>query len=105
MFSPRRLQEARLHKGWSQKQLAHAVGKREGDIGRWERGQNEPRANVLAALALALGCSIEFFYIEGESDEDEKEAAQVGASRDLLRDLRAALDSAIGDGAPVEARL
>lgn len=75
LFSPDQMREARLRRGWSQAQLAHALQTQEQKISRWERGINEPGANAVAAMAVALGQSIEFFYVEASADDDEKEAA------------------------------
>ena len=56
-----RIRHARVEKGWTQQQLATAVGTRERNVGRWEGDQNEPRLDAIAALARALDKPLEYF--------------------------------------------
>lgn len=94
-FSPERMKQARLTAGFTHNELARQIGKSETNVGRWERGQHEPRGESVVAIARATGRDIEFFYIEGDSDEDEDAAAamrRVAADmllngQDLERDL------------------
>lgn len=94
-FSGERLRQARLRKGWTQDQLARSIGTRERNIIKWEKGQNVPRAETVAALARSLGCEIEFFYIEGEPDDDAEEAAMRRRARDLLSQLNPSMVEAL----------
>ena len=49
--------DARLEKGWSQKDLAEKIGTSQQQIARYESG-TEVRANVLIQLSRALGCTV-----------------------------------------------
>lgn len=42
-------------------------------VGRWERGENEPRSNMIPDLAAVLGVTIESLYERSESGEDEED--------------------------------
>lgn len=83
-FSPQRLRKARLRKDWSQADLAYALKVSERNIGRWERGENEPRGEAVVAIATATGHDVEFFYTEANSEDDDLEAALRKQARDLL---------------------
>jgi transcriptional regulator with XRE-family HTH domain len=86
-FSPQRLRKARLRKDWSQADLAYQVRTSEKNIGRWERGENEPRGEAVVSIANATGHDVEFFYTEANCDEDDLEAAMRKQARDLLAPL------------------
>jgi transcriptional regulator with XRE-family HTH domain len=75
-FSPTRLRDARLAADMSRFDLAVAIRKSEKNIGRWERGEHEPRGETVARIAGATGKEIGFFYVEGEGDEEDAEAAR-----------------------------
>lgn len=49
---------ARMAAGLTQKQLADAVGSKQAEVTKWERGEREPRASKLKQIADALGCSV-----------------------------------------------
>lgn len=85
-----RIRNARHAAGMTQKALAHAIGTGERNIPRWEKNQNEPRAEHIAAIAKATGRSIEFFYAAGGEDDDELEAAPMPSAQ-FIEDLMAAL--------------
>jgi len=68
-WSGSRLRALRVDKGWSQDELARAAITSQRNIVRWERNHNTPGANMVAALAHALGVE------QGEFYENGKEAA------------------------------
>lgn len=70
-FSRERMKQARLKAGFTHADLARHTGKSETNVGRWERGQHEPRGESVAAIARATGHDIEFFYIDGDGEDDE----------------------------------
>ena len=47
--------QARLNKGWTQKQLAEAVGASQQQINAWETGIRKPKLESLMKLGKALG--------------------------------------------------
>jgi transcriptional regulator with XRE-family HTH domain len=94
-FSGARLRQARLAANMSQADLSRAIGKAEINVGRWERGEHEPRGESVALIATATGKDIEFFYVESEEDDDEEEAAMRRAARDLLAPLNDAMVEAL----------
>ena len=49
----------RIALGLTQGQLAEAIGNRQVDISRWERGIGNPGSKYLPRLAKALNCSME----------------------------------------------
>lgn len=49
----------RRRKGMTQAKLAKLIGVTQKDVSRWENGMRKPRAENLAKIAAALGCSIE----------------------------------------------
>jgi len=52
---PRTLAHYRLHKGWSQKELAAQLGTSQSYIARLEAGVIDPQVSTLKRLAAALG--------------------------------------------------
>ena len=60
----RNIRKARLKKGWTQKQLAEAIGVKHNSISDWENGKSKPYADtrvsgfVLKPLFLFLGIGI-----------------------------------------------
>jgi len=57
------IKEARRKRGWTQVQLAHAIGHQGGEaasaaISKIESGQRDPRASTLDRVAKALGIKV-----------------------------------------------
>lgn len=46
---------ARIAKGWTQAQLADALGVIQQQVARWENGESEPRTKTLIRIGDALG--------------------------------------------------
>lgn len=75
-----RIYQARLSSGQTQADIAykiraHGHKANERSIRRWESGQHAPHANVVPALAEALGVSIDSLYEQAEQDDDEEDEA------------------------------
>jgi ribosome-binding protein aMBF1 (putative translation factor) len=51
--------EQRLKRGWSQSELAEAIGSRQPVISRLERGEGNPSLQTLSRIAKALGVSLQ----------------------------------------------
>ena len=49
------IKAVRLKRGMSQQELADAIGVTKSTISKYEKGQREPKYNVLRAIAAALG--------------------------------------------------
>jgi ribosome-binding protein aMBF1 (putative translation factor) len=49
----------RLKRGWSQSELAEAIGSRQPVISRLERGESNPSLQTLSRIAKALGVSLQ----------------------------------------------
>lgn len=62
----RRIRTARERKGWTQKQLAHALDVTESQISRWENGHAMPQPHTRDAIADALDTVAERFLYDGE---------------------------------------
>lgn len=60
MSLEKRIHAARREKGFTQEQLAEAVGKSRVAVAQWETGQARPRHPTLLAIAQATGVSIEW---------------------------------------------
>ena len=86
-----KIRAARHGKGWTQAELARAIGTRERNIIRWENNQNAPRSEWVAAIAAATDQDIAFFF--DAADEDEEESDPMGRVPDLLRDLAMAFET------------
>ena len=62
-----RIAEARNARGWSQEQLAEAVGTTQQTLQRWESGRTDPQVGKVEAVSAALGVTVS--YLLGVSDE------------------------------------
>ena len=92
---PRRLTEERKARGYTQKQIAEALGISDRTYSKWETGENEPDVETLCRLAAFYGESPAVFFREGEESPSLEgmgaaEAAQTCWRRmlDLLMGLR-----------------
>lgn len=80
-INPTNINQARLKAGMTQADVAYRLREQghkanERSIRRWESGQHAPHANVVPALANALGVTIDALYVrEGAEDDEEDEAA------------------------------
>ena len=61
------LKTVRKSKGFTQKQLAEAIGATEAGVQNYERGARKPTFDMLIALANALDVSLD--YLVGRSDD------------------------------------
>lgn len=64
-----RIAQARLAKGWTQAQLAEAVGVAKQHISRWEKGINKPSVAALVKIAGALGVDLMTLIDVGDKPE------------------------------------
>lgn len=90
---PQRIREARLGARLTQEQLAEKIGTRARNIVRWEKtggeGAHEPRSRYVAAIAVATGKDVAFFFQKDEQADDDSEAARMPSlSIDELLRLR-----------------
>ena len=63
------MRQRRKQLGLSPYELSRLIGEREHQIGRWERGDQEPRTNTVAKIAVHLRCSAD--YLLGLSDQPD----------------------------------
>lgn len=75
-----RIYQARLSSGQTQADIAYKIRQHghkanERSIRRWESGQHAPHANVVPALAEALGVSIDSLYEQSDGDDEEEDEA------------------------------
>ena len=61
---PRRLAEERNKRGYTQKQVAEALGVSDKTYSKWEKGVNEMTAGTVCRLAGFYGCSPAVFFAE-----------------------------------------
>ena len=59
-----RIRQARKEKGWTQEQLAEAMGVDPVQISRWETGKREPQTSTLVKIAAALDTTLG--YLAGD---------------------------------------
>ena len=59
---PERLKRLRMEKGFSQTEIAEKLGVNSNNIGRYERGESNPNAKFLKALADCLDVSVDYLY-------------------------------------------
>lgn len=55
-----RIKEAREARGWTQEQLANALGTTQQTIYRWETGAVDPQASKVMAISEALGITVSY---------------------------------------------
>lgn len=73
------IRQIRLEKGWSQQDLADAVGVETASVSRWETGESRPRPRRLLAIAEALGKDISDLM---------HPISQTSISKDLLEQVK-----------------
>jgi transcriptional regulator with XRE-family HTH domain len=54
------IRQARHLRGWTQHELALAIGQHPNSISRWERGPVRPSVDVVAKISRATGVSADF---------------------------------------------
>lgn len=89
VFRGDRLRRVREAAGLTQTELAERVGAGTNQIYRYEKGETDPSAEVLAALAQELGVTVD--WLLGLVDEPQKGVSDEGLSpreRQLLRAFR-----------------
>lgn len=74
-----RIGEAREARGWTQAQLAHAIGTTQQTVQRWESGETEPKVSQVEAVSHALGITMSFLL---GMDAQQKTAEAVTRSQD-----------------------
>ena len=57
-----RIKRLRVKKGYTQQQIAYALGVSQGTVAGWERGTSKPSVRVNVKLAEFLGVNVEYFY-------------------------------------------
>lgn len=97
MFSDR-LTLIRLNRGLTQSELAERSNIHENNIGRYERGEVQPKADTIIELARALNVSTDYLlgvtdypgqYIEGELTPHEREAIAAWRRGDKVEAIKA----------------
>ena len=80
-----RIAEARISRGWSQEELAHAIGTTQQTVQRWESGQTDPQVGKVMSISAALGVTVSYLLgvepLSSDSLTDEE--------RELLSTFRA----------------
>ena len=59
-FKPQRLAQLRERKGFSQRDLAEAIGVAPGTLAMWETGKRNPKHEAVENMARALGCDVDY---------------------------------------------
>lgn len=79
-----RIAEARISRGWSQEQLAQAIGTTQQTIQRWETGQTDPQVGKIEAISAALGVTLSYLLGVGDVEYD---TSKLAADEQRLLDL------------------
>ena len=92
----RNIRKARLKKGWTQKQLAEAIGVKHNSISDWENGKSKPYADTLELIMGVLG--VDANTLLGWDDperikEDAEELADKISSDEIYLELMRLLGS------------
>jgi transcriptional regulator with XRE-family HTH domain len=74
-----RIRRARERKGWNQSELARRVHKSRQHLSQLEQGRQQPRGELLIALARVLGVTTDYLYGLSDDLEREPELARIGA--------------------------
>ena len=74
-FDPSLIQKAREAAGLSRDELAVQAGCSAVSLWRVESGKQVPSADLVGALADALGVDVNTFYVEPEGEQESREAA------------------------------
>ncbi len=69
----RSIRELREGRGWTQLEVANKLGVTPATVYNWERGQFEPKASQLRAIAKHFGVSMD--EVDFESPMESKDAA------------------------------
>ena len=80
-----RLQELRLSRRLSQKEVAHLIGLSASVISNYESGERTPSVEILVALARLYHCSTD--YLLGFDTNDVRENINVSMLNDGQREL------------------
>lgn len=59
-----RIRDARVQKGWKQKDLAASVHVEPMTVSRWERGEHSPDVDMMGRIAAETGMPVAFFLPE-----------------------------------------
>lgn len=86
-----RIAEARSARGWSQEQLAVAVGTTQQTLQRWESGRTDPQVSKVEAISAALGVTMS--YLLGVSDEMHPSTDGLSPDERRLVDLYRSTDA------------
>ncbi len=76
-----RIAEAREARGWTQEQLAAAIGTTQQTIQRWESGHTEPKVSNVEKISSALGITLSFIL---DIDNDKDSETLSNDERELL---------------------
>ncbi|NOU62319.1 helix-turn-helix domain-containing protein [Marinifilum caeruleilacunae] len=69
-----KIAELRKQKGWSQNDLAKAIGASRDIIGKYERNENTPSLEMAQKLAEVFGVTVDFILGKGSMARYDKEA-------------------------------
>lgn len=72
-----RIRDRRVQIGLSQEQLAHAIGSHQKQISRYEKGENDPTAEVVIRIAKALQTTPDWLLGFDDLEEDVSKIMQV----------------------------
>lgn len=75
-----RIRAAREARGLTQFDLGIMIGRRDGDVSRWERGVLLPKIGTFVELTRALGVSLD--YLAGLTDQMRLDPAWSNAGKD-----------------------
>lgn len=83
-----RIAEAREARGWTQEQLAQAIGTTQQTVQRWESGQTDPQVSKVEAISKALGITMSFLLgVDSAGNEKDVLSAAEQELVDIMRGI------------------
>ena len=82
----KRIKEARLNKGYSQKRLADIIGVSKGAIGNYENETSHPKEDILYRLINALEVDANFLFQDVVISQNKKAPQERGALHEYVTD-------------------
>lgn len=82
-----RIAEARKARGFTQEQLANAIGTTQQTINRWECGIVDPQVSKIEAISKALGITVSFLMDIDSTDDMQNLDARETELVDIMRNV------------------
>jgi len=95
MLWRQRIADARKAKGWTQQQLAEAIGVSQSTVAGYEKGPNEPTLSMIEKIAAVLGTTPEHLCFGIQAPLDGEEHPIQSVDRELLQRIIVTLEKSL----------